>query len=135
VAATRSCWKVAKEIVLPVSSARTWAISAPALHDLGGLEEQPRALGRRALRPGRKGLGGGVHGNLGFRPTAIGDTREERPVVGLMYVEQPLAFGGSPFAAREILVLADAIDLGNAMDLRHRSSPSGTRLTLPPPNN
>src|SRR6185295_7938247 len=28
VAATRSCWKVAKEIVLPVSCARIWAISA-----------------------------------------------------------------------------------------------------------
>src|SRR6185369_5790059 len=72
-------------------------LRAAALHDLGGLEEQPGAFGRRGLRPGREGLGGGIDGNLRFRPAAGGNTRIECAVVWLVYVEQPVALGGAPF--------------------------------------
>jgi hypothetical protein len=98
-------------------------LGAAAPHDLGGVEEQLGAFRRPRLRPGREGLGGGVDGNLRVRSAAVCDARIEGPIVWPVYVEQPLAFGGAPFATREVVVLLDAVDFGNALGLRHGFSP------------
>jgi hypothetical protein len=77
----------------------------PALQDVGRGQEDPLALGRRRLRPGREGGGGGLHGPVGVLAGPGGDLGHHLARLRVEVLEGRRAAGLAPVAADEVPVL------------------------------
>ena len=76
-----------------------------ALQDVGGGQEDPLALGRRRLRPGREGGLGGLDGPPGVLAGAGGDRGHDLARVRVEVLEGRPAAGAGPLAPDELPVL------------------------------
>jgi hypothetical protein len=77
----------------------------PALQDVGRGQEDPLALGRRGLRPGGEGGGGGLDGPAGVLAGPGGDLGHHLARVRVEVLEGRPAAGLGPVASDEVPVL------------------------------